>query len=253
MRRRGGHPTDLLVMRGFLPGVVTAGGPSVRRAYIRDPVLMSLGKTAEHHYGAMVGNLRTLSEMGAKSICIHHYSWDGAMYTAIRNMMQARHALPHKRLEGGGEDGGAWLKALLDWQIYTRCSCHDGSLALEWSLKPFVSKDDMRDLFIVVESMRNSNMWLRAHLVVEDFAFDEQAPWQWWTVIGLPPKWASRLADINLRWDGASLRLNVGNLDPSSRDVTDVVQTARECILHVCRFKSLAKADGLALRSRPRL
>ena len=111
VRRRGGHPTELLVMRGFLLGVVTAGGPSVRRAYIRDPVLMSLGKTAEHHYGAMVGSLGTLSEMGAKSICIHHYSWDGAMYTAIRKMIQARHALPHKRLEGGSEDGGAWLRA----------------------------------------------------------------------------------------------------------------------------------------------
>ena len=164
-------------MRGFLLGVVTAGGPSVRRAYVRDPVLMSLGKTAAHHYGAMVGNLSTLSEMGAKSICIHHYSWDGAVFTAIRNMMQARHALPHTRLGGGGEDGGAWLKALLDWQVYTRCSCHDGSLALEWSIKPFISKDDMRDLFIVVESLRNSYMqlhrnlwpWLRAHLVVDDF------------------------------------------------------------------------------------
>ena len=97
VRRRGGHPTELLVMRGFLLGVVTAGGPSVRRAYVRDPVLMSLGKTAAHHYGAMVGSLSTLSEMGAKSICIHHYSWNGAVFTAIRNMMQALHALPHKR------------------------------------------------------------------------------------------------------------------------------------------------------------
>ena len=66
-------------------------------------------------------------------------------------------------------------------------------------------------------------------------------PWQWWTAIGLPPKWASRLAGLNLRWDGASLRLNVGNIDPSSCDVTDVVQTARECILHVWRFKKFSE------------
>lgn len=129
VRRRGGHPVELLVLRAFLLGSCTEAGPAIRQAYLRDPIVLSTGKSVEHHYSAMVSALPTLTEMGATAVRISHYAWDGAIFSAMRKLMHSRHELPHLHARGE-RNGDAWLPALCDWRVYTRCACHDASLSL---------------------------------------------------------------------------------------------------------------------------
>ena len=54
----------------------------------------------------------------------------------------------------------------MSWELYTACPLHDGSKALEWAVRPWLDNEesDMKDFFIVVESIRNSFMQLHRHL-----------------------------------------------------------------------------------------
>ena len=221
--------------------------------------MLTHGKTAEHHYVAMVKALPTLSELGASSITISHYAFDGAVHSAMRNLMHARHAIPHMVRAIG--DGEAWLRGLLDWQVYTRCACHDGSKALEWSLKPLPSEDTMRDLFIVVESLRNGYVqlfrhltcWICEHLVVDDEpAGPQDVARRWLSLFGIDPNWAERLAALDLRWDGTHLRANIlaGRVDRT--DGADMLGEIHACILHVWRFKKFSAGRWTSVSSSSR-
>lgn len=219
VRRRGGHLVEFLVMRGYFFSGVGPSGPELRRACLRDPMPMTLGKSAEHHYRAICQEFDMLQSLGAESVCLTHYGFDGAMFRALRRLLHARHGLVHQSVVTGEcsaeERGRLWLKALLDWQVYTRCPCHDGSKALEWALKPFAEGDTWRDLFITVESLRNGYVqlhrnlkgWLCTNLLVDDKPFDQALSLRWWQLVGLEPEWAERLSEVNLRWDGNSLRM----------------------------------------------
>ena len=211
--------------------------------------MFTVGKSAEHHYAGMTLELPTLLEMGARSIRLSHYSLDGAMFTAVRGLMHARHGLPH--LNRGHGDGQAWLRALLDWQVYTRCACHDSSLSMAWALRPYVDKDGFKDLFIVVESLRNSyaqlhrnlKSWLSTVLIFEEVVDLDgvEGASAWWKLVGVGPAWAERLASLNLRWDGKNLR------------ATPITAQSdyKRCTYAFCTYGAFANSVKVVVRASP--
>lgn len=99
---------------------------------------------------------------------------------------------------------------------------------------------------------RHLGAWLAKNLVIEDSPFDEELAQRWWQLLGLPPVWANRLAEVNLRWDGEHLRFNVAHLAPSEAAVVDPFQVAHQCLLHVWRFNKFSEGRWTSVSNSSR-
>lgn len=244
VRRKGGDLVELLVLRGFVLCRPSDVGCRVQRAFLKGPIPMHLGKGAEQHFTSIVREIKTLQDMGAKSICITHYGFDGALFKPMRNLLHARHGRHHLDAEAA-DVPGVGIAKLADWQVYTQCCLHDASKGLEWALKPHAGSDDMKDLFIVVESLRNSYVqlyrnltsWLCDHILLEDEPFDHEEACRWWTFLNLAPQTVEHLTAMNLRWDGSNLRVNRGQRCKDAGLVGDVLDEVRAVILKVWYFR----------------
>ena len=83
----------------------------------------------------------------------------------MQHLLCMRHASYYSSLVSGNVSGENRLMELTDWFVATGCSNHDCQNALKWSLAPFLeSAEVLKDLYIVVESLRNAFGLLVRHL-----------------------------------------------------------------------------------------
>ena len=96
---------------------------------------------------------------GHRGIAVSHYAFDRAVHDPLFGKLLARHhAYYDDRLRPQECEGG--LGELLDWVVGAPCCLHDAHNALRWSLSPRVSEAELKDLHIVLESLRSSYMLL---------------------------------------------------------------------------------------------
>eukprot|EP00969_Alexandrium_andersonii_P136557 6041182-Alexandrium_andersonii.AAC.1 len=164
VRRVGGSLHELLVQRSFFKFRGLDGQEKVW-CYFRDPVPLDKGKTAGCMYTAMVRFFPLLRALGHQGLALSHYAFDRAAFSALERMARQRHALQY----GAGSVARSpedEVLALTDWVLSTGCAAHDSQNALRWSLAELLSdpKAGLKDLFIVMQSLRNAFDLLVGHM-----------------------------------------------------------------------------------------
>ena len=97
---------------------------------------------------------------------------------------------------------------LLDWFLPIPCARHDGHNGFKWGvLAPLnMGKEEMKKLYIVVESVRNSFFqlskhlpkFLQTHIVFVNEPVDSQDDVsQFWTALGFTGDWLEAACDLN--------------------------------------------------------
>ena len=165
VRRVGSSGVEFYCQAAFLRTTGLDGKPIVR-AVLHDPRVMD-GKKAPHAFSASIEFfplLPTLPHIGYK---ISHYGWDRAQFAPLRRFVHQYHELYWQASRQRGDDPCVELKRLKSWVVCTGCALHDVQNSFCWSMRCHAQEDDalLDDLFIVIESVRNSYKELQLHLL----------------------------------------------------------------------------------------
>ena len=134
----------------------------------------------------------TARELGHRGLCVSHYSFDRATFSALGRKFRQLHGHVHAQIARALPAHEAKLLELRDWYVSTPCGSHDAHNALKWSLHERMTDDAfLKDVHILIESLRNSydllvrhlGRWIVASLSFEDWGFPHQR--ELWTLLGL--------------------------------------------------------------------
>ena len=219
MIREGGASHELLCQRAIFRTRDSTGGWNTA-IMIRDPVPLVHGKGADPVFSAAVEFLRTLRQMGHWGIALQHYSFDRALHAPLVLRFKQHHAqlAPAWVAPTGAEAGAASLfpPAFLEWIVDTPCCNHDVHNGLKWALFQYLTDDAfMKDVFIVIESLRNGYSLLQEELGVwvvtvvswaeADDLWDPAFALALWGALRVEPAWADEFAELGLQWTGQKL------------------------------------------------
>ncbi len=154
--------TEFLIQRAFM--TYHANGEQKFFALVGEPVPLIFGKSAVQQFCAGRVFFPSMRACGHNGVCIHHFAFDRAGYTAIERLFRQLHEAQYSRMAGFSESDLAKLQAT-DWQIGTACCNHDCHNAFRWGFDRHLSKPDLaKHLFLVVESVRNAYDLIIAYL-----------------------------------------------------------------------------------------
>ena len=205
-RREGISAVELLSLRGYLKSVSPGGAPTVSFVPAEYRPLKA-GKAAGFQYAAckQLGPLATQIHPDAPNISC--YCLDRGVFTSTGSMLLQRHKQWHARQSIAADISGdpavrarAMTRSLLDWPTAIACAAHDAHNGSKWSVQELLPdlKEGLSDLFIVIESLRNSFdhlqdalwPWLKrtVDFVDKSHESDEEVR-QLWTTLGVGEKW----------------------------------------------------------------
>ena len=194
------------MQRAYLRSQTSLGEPLVACLF-RDPVSMSSGKTAAVAYSAATDFFPLLREIGHKGICISAYTFDRALQAPTARLLHQHHQRVHATA-GADKTPLPAIDCLTDWTLTTACASHDCQNGLKWAMARHVEGEDLKDLYVVLESLRNGFDAIHGHIVpfVAKFlrvtceAFDREEAYAFWNAMGVEPDMANLLADLDLKW-----------------------------------------------------
>ena len=239
--RKGGSGMEYLVERFFVSAKKKFGQP-VAAVSFRDPVPMTAGKSAWAIFACGRQFMPTVREMGHRGIAVNHYCWDRAAFSILEKRFQQLHFL----LESlPSSSQSQVLDNLLNWFLASGCVCHDGHNSLKWSmLDQMKDAQGLRDLFVAIESVRNSYdmlhdhlpSWIKRRAMFVDARDEEvEQALTLWVALGVESEYADVLANLALRFRNG--HLEVARAWEGDDSVWDRVAVA---ILHVMRFRKFA-------------
>ena len=165
------------------------------------------GKTAWHLSTAAREYFPFCHKLGAKCYSEHHFSWDRAPQKSCARKMAQSHNLYWRAVNARDEDPFNYMYELKSFCTSAGCGAHDINGGGGWSLDRFIVSDDKReqlkDTFIVIDSIRNSHKELHEHRyrwIVAKLQFvpekdDYDTYYQFWTAVDVNPDVASYLAE----------------------------------------------------------
>ena len=229
--RRGRESHEYVVQRLF----AYDGFNSI--VLVEEPIKLS-DKTASSHFEVFRSLMPLPKHIGSRNIVVHSYVWDGALFSVCRRLTQQYHAASVHHLSQGLEPGEARLLDLTSWTSFCLCVNHSIHGALKWAILEFINdKMCVKNCFVVVESLRNSygqlvanvGPWLRSVIKYEDWDMSHQT--ELWTVLGMEPEWAERMAEMQVRFSDGHLRVAA-----SFEDDEKVVEDLITIFLHALRL-----------------
>ena len=154
VKTRGREGREFLVanqfVRAYLPddSVMTA-------VLLSEAVPLHEGKSAAAILAAANQGWMYLRDHGHLGPLIDHFVWDRAGLTRLEHDSRLWHAARNR--PAPPKDMSPETFALLDFVVVTPCALHDAQNAFRWGqLQDFQNRSLMRDLYISVESLRNS-------------------------------------------------------------------------------------------------
>ena len=244
--REGGASCELLCQRAMFRTRDRTTGGWQTAILLRDPVPLVHGKGADPVFSAAVEFVQTLRQMGHRGIAIQHYSFDRALHAPLVRRFKQKHAqLGPAWVAPTGPEAGAlalFPPAVLEWVLDTPCCNHDVHNGLKWSLLQYLSDDlFMKDVFVVIESMRNAFSLLHEELsrwvltVVswregEDLR-DPAGALALWSALGCEPRWAEELVELGLEWTGEHLLVHERH-----RESEEVWSRVMNCVLFAMKL-----------------
>jgi hypothetical protein len=251
--RRGGDAAEFLIEKAFVRTWSRSGEPRIA-VILRDPRHLAAGKNSWCLYTAAKSFFPSLKDAGATGIMISHYAFDRAMYSALSSKLRRGHlrASGLRHSDGVGE-GDAWMQDNLDWVLSTPCCNHDAHNGLKWSLADHLSSsDDLKDLHIAIEALRNGYSlvhshlpaFIREHLHFEDLSGSLETLGQFWVDIGVDADVAEALGELGLHWSDDKLMVHVeweGN--------AELIERVSSALLHLFRFQKFTDSRWLTVGS----
>jgi hypothetical protein len=247
--RQGKVLLELLMERGFLKTRTFAGQEKVALSF-RDPLPLGLGKNAWNLFTAGTLFFPMLREIGHRGVSIFHLCEERAVFQALDRMFRQRHKAYYT--PGLGPDLGdeAILLFLCDWFVSTGCGAHDVQSALKWALAPHASVEDLKDLHIVMESLRNSFAILHArmprflisHLAFDQSPFDRQVVAAFWRALGVEAAMVDKVVEVNPWWDGNFLWVN-GELE----DDPNAIAIVSGVLLYIFRWRQFTDSRWVTI------
>lgn len=237
--REGRESNEFLVQRVFLE--VEPGKPM---ALLEVPIPMA-DKTAYTHFAAGRALLKTPRELGHEGLCISFHKYDRALQTALDRMhRQFQAAWDDKQAEGDNE-GRSYRLWLTNWFFCVGCFAHDCHGGLKWAVMGLTtgSKDAMRSIFILHESLRHGygllvkhvGAWLQVVLAFEDW--DNSGAREVYQLLDVDDEWLPSYVDLQIRFDGK--RLLVAKKFAEHDDLVGLLTTV---LLKTWRFRKFTES-----------
>ena len=139
------------------------------RVILAEPVSLEYGKGVNAILQASWKDWQGLRALGHKGCAVEHFVWDRAGITALERGVRQVHA---KQATMVREDGlpahlSADLLALTEFVVITPCAMHDAHNAFRWGfLSEVRNRELMRDVYVAIESIRNSMDLVNKHIGV---------------------------------------------------------------------------------------
>lgn len=215
---------------------------------IRDPLPLTSGKSAWALWSAGQEFKRTPMQIGHTGISIVHYVFDRAGYSALLRMNKQFHAHLHD------SQMSTPLQKLQEWVVSSGCGLHDCHNGLKWGMHThFNDPSLMKDIYIVIESLRNSHNLIQRHLrawiadkvqFADEWSGEESSVMgEMWTTLGVEPAVVEVLvADLQLRWQGGSLQVAAKWAASSG-----LVEKVSFCLLSLWHFRSFSDSRWVSV------
>ena len=239
VRRVGGQSEEFLLQLAFIRFRDDLGRVHTL-PILRDPLPLTEGKSSWAVFGCLQDFFPSLRDLGHQGVLIEHFSFDRALFTPLRRMVLQQQAISRSLRASSQDSTLKTLERLLHWTVFTGCACHDVHNSLKWSMWSFFHSDQvLKDMFVVIASLRNSYSMLYDHLgiwlghIVK--AVERPVPAQVlqevYTALGVEPAEAESLAELGLIFVEGHLQVSA-----SAAEESNLVERITGLVLHVWRF-----------------
>ena len=241
---KGRKGCEFLVCNQFVRCKLPTGEWSTS-VLLAEPIPLS-SKGVQSLLAAARQNWVTLRSIGHRGFAIEHYVWDRAGLSALERQTRLWHEMqPVPEPPKGVKKS---VMALSELVVVTPCALHDAQNGFRWGLLSSCKDTQlMRDLYISVESLRNSMDLLSSRLagwLTSVLCLVEPRDVQWQDdrralleALAVDPEIAELLLELQLDWDGR--RLNY------SREAEAAQCTAVRAIVLWGRGLTMQMREGL--------
>ena len=134
---------------------VLPDGQQKTAVLLNEAVPLYHGKQVTSVLAAAHRGWANLRDFGHRGLLLDHFVWDRAGLTKLESESRLWHA--SRKRPSPPSDMNEEMFAHMDMMVVTPCSLHDAQNAFRWGLlNKFQDRQLMRDIYISVESLRNS-------------------------------------------------------------------------------------------------
>jgi len=241
--------TEFVVLRA-LAIWEDALGRLVTGTTFRDPV-SCVKKDGWTSYAVIESFFDNPRELGHRGVLQTHFVLDGGLWGYQTRRQRQASSLWYAEHPDAAED--MELLELLEWPTSVWCVLHIAHNSVEWGIKWLLVnwKDDLSDLHIIVESVRNSWDDVIKHvddlIAVIEFVDPPERPdgnKEFWEVLGFTEKEVEFLTSLNLMWGPQRGKLLVSRLHEHDPEIYVKVQSM---ILLAFRIKEFSDTRWVAI------
>ena len=156
--RHGRRMCEYLIERSHYQGV-DSGGKKLRSVLMRDPVPLG-DKAGWTLFGCMLDSSPSLRSLGFSGPALSHYVWDRGCYSVLDRTVRQYHRNENAEALGPCRE----VQGLLNFVCTRADVLHDCASAFNWGIRGFCDGECMRDLYIVILSIRNAYSILMEHV-----------------------------------------------------------------------------------------
>eukprot|EP00971_Amphidinium_carterae_P347875 6490111-Amphidinium_carterae.2 len=243
--RQGYSLKEFLVQTGFLKYFNTENEIGVK-VLLREPLALEHGKKAGNLFTAAVDFVPKFEHVTGGIRLLAHV-FDRAQYSSLGRMLAQDQGVKDER---SNTEGNA-LEALMSWPVNVACAAHDAQNALKWALQLGTADPEMvKDMYIMVESLRNSIDSLHIHLPkfvaehlspAEDILQSEPLR-QIWAALGVTDDTPEYLVETQLRYIGDELLIH-----PSFADQPEAPERVCSVLMSLARFPKFTESRWLSV------
>jgi hypothetical protein len=167
LRRTGNETLEALVKNQFLRKH-SATGVADTCVVLQEPVGLEHGKSVDAIWAVCFRDWRSLRQWGHDGIAIEYYCYDRFGIEAHERRAKQWHHTQSSLHGDIAEQWGTTLEqlSLREWVLVQGCAAHDAQSAFRWGMQGLISdRDLLRDVYISIESLRNSMDLLQHHVM----------------------------------------------------------------------------------------
>ena len=216
---QGRRSMEFLVANQFLRAKTPTGGCETS-VLLGEAIPLTFTKTAPAVFQAAQQHFKTLRQLGHRGPAIEHMVADRCGLTALEKMHRQFHAAQPPMVPRPGEESA--FIPYLEFVLVTPCALHDAQNGFRWGYPAqFKDKQLMRDLYVAIESLRNSAdlLWCRLFSWIDSrlrFATPRGEGWKesarsLWTALDVDHEVVELLVDnLELVWADGHLWVQAG-------------------------------------------
>ena len=257
IRTAGRQCSEFLVANQFLRTRASFGAGWDTKVIIAEATPLSHGKTVPCILSASRQHWHSLRQLGHWGCAVEHYCFDRAGITALDRETRRWHLEQDTSLRPSHVSDD--LANLTEFVVVTACALHDCQNAFKWSMwEDFNNKDQVRDVYIVIESLRRSADLISSHLYAWLYSklkatADRGEVWveqrrTLWQTLGIDAETVELMAcELQLWWEDGALWFLRGAFEDG--DVIDAVASA---LMAVWRFVKFSESRWLTVGTSAR-